>query len=343
MFSGAAVTPPVRPVIARWWSRMASAGVDPARLCPRAALAIDALADARASSPLRTTLPALRRHLGMIADDAERMMVLCDVIGCILWLEGHPRVLEQAKGITFEPGMLWTERSAGTNAIGTALAIDHPVQVFSAEHVLPEQRPWCWASSLHDPVTGDLLGVVDLSGPQRTALPYSVTLVTAAARIAEAALHERQLERDNRLRQTYLDGIRRTRGASSALIDERGRVLLAMPASWVSGVVGTPVAPGRIRLPTGDVAEAEPLRDGAWVLWGVDRVTARSTPQRPRLYVRRLGRHGRTVAVGDAPPRSLSLRQAEAIAPLVLHLDGLSAEQPTLHCTATRASLWCGR
>ena len=32
--------------------------------------------------------------------------------------------------------MLWTEDSAGTNAIGTALAIDHAVQIFSAEHFL---------------------------------------------------------------------------------------------------------------------------------------------------------------------------------------------------------------
>ena len=58
--------------------------------------------------------------------------------------------------------MLWTEDSAGTNAIGTALEIDHAVQVFSAEHFLAEQhgvvvlggadpRPGdaarCWASS----------------------------------------------------------------------------------------------------------------------------------------------------------------------------------------------------
>jgi hypothetical protein len=331
-FSGTTAAPPVRPVIARSWSRMTGAGLDPERLRPRSALATDALADVRASSPLRATLPALRHHLGTIADDAEHVMVLCDAMGRILWLEGHPRVLEQAKGITFEPGMLWTEHSAGTNAIGTALAIDHPVQVFSAEHFLPEQHPWwCSAAPLHDPVTGDLLGVIDVSGPQRTAHPYSLTLVTAATRIAEAVLHERRLERDNSLRQTYLDRIRRSRGASSALIDECGRVLLAMPASWVSGVVDTPHAPGRVRLPSGGVAEAEPLGDGAWVLWGVDSGTVGPTPQRPRLHLRLLGRHGHTVAVGEAAPRSLSLRQAEAVALLVLHPEGMTAKQLTLH------------
>ena len=61
--------------------------------------------------------------------------------------------------------MLWSEDSAGTNAIGTALAIDHAVQVFSAEHFLADQHAWwCSAAPIHDPVTGALLGVVDISG-----------------------------------------------------------------------------------------------------------------------------------------------------------------------------------
>jgi hypothetical protein len=331
-FSGTATAPPVRPVIARSWSRMAGAGLDPAHLRPRAVLSSDDLADARVSSPLRTTLPALRRHLGTIADDAEHVMVLCDAAGRILWLEGHPRVLEQAQGITFQPGMLWTEHSAGTNAIGTALAIDHPVQIFSAEHFLPEQHPWwCSAAPLHDPMTGELLGVVDVSGPQRTAHPYSLMLVTAAARIAEAVLRERQLEHDNLLRQVYLDRIRRSRGSASALVDARGRVLLTIPASWVSGVVDLPSTPGSMRLPSGAVVEAEPLEAGAWILWAAGRQGVPRAPRRPHLHLQLLGRHGHTVGVDDATPQPLSLRQAEAAALLVLHPDGLTADQLTLH------------
>jgi transcriptional regulator of acetoin/glycerol metabolism len=48
--------------------------------------------------------------------------------------------LGRRAGITVVEGMCWTEDSAGTNAIGTPLAIDHAVQVFSAEHVLPDQH-----------------------------------------------------------------------------------------------------------------------------------------------------------------------------------------------------------
>ena len=99
-------------------------------------------------------MPVLRRCLGALADDAQHVLVVCDEAGRILWLEGHERVKEDAvERIRFSEGMLWTEDSVGTNAIGTALEIDHAVQVFSAEHFLAEQHGWwCSAAPIHDPV-----------------------------------------------------------------------------------------------------------------------------------------------------------------------------------------------
>ena len=126
-------------------------------------------------------------------------MVITDADGRILWLEGHPGVRARADRIAFEEGMLWTEDSAGTNAIGTALAIDRAVQVFSAEHFLPEQHAWwCSAAPIHDPATGAPLGVVDVSGPMRTAHPHSLALVNAAAEVAEAILRFRLIAEADR-------------------------------------------------------------------------------------------------------------------------------------------------
>lgn len=101
--------------------------------------------------------------------------------------------------------MLWTEVSAGTNAIGTALAIDHAVQVFSAEHFLPEQHTWwCSAAPVHDPSTRELLGVVDLSGSMPTAHPHSLALVMAAAQMAESVLRFERAVADHRRRRAEL-------------------------------------------------------------------------------------------------------------------------------------------
>jgi hypothetical protein len=206
--------PPIgaRPVIAQSWARVARRRGEPGALHPRRALDARDVDEVRRASPLREVLPVLRHHLGSMADDAEHVMVLCDDTGCILWIEGHPSVRHRADGIAFAEGMLWTEDSAGTNAIGTALAIDHAVQVFAAEHFLPEQHAWwCSAAPIHDP-SGRVLGVVDISGPLATAHPHSLALVMAAAERAEDVL---------RLAHSG-------RGAAA----DRGRVLSAEQTGW---------------------------------------------------------------------------------------------------------------
>ena len=195
----------VRPVIEQSWQRLVGAGLDPDHLEPCRAFARDELRDRRAESPLSGCIDVLRHCLGGLAREAEHVMVVVDGSGRILWMEGDPRVRRRADRIAFEEGMLWTEASAGTNAIGTALAIDHAVQVFSAEQFLPEQHTWwCSAAPMHDPATGELLGVVDLSGSMPTAHPHSLALVMAAAQMAESVLSFERAVADDRRRRTEL-------------------------------------------------------------------------------------------------------------------------------------------
>lgn len=202
----------IRPVIDDSWRRMSSAGIDPDRLHPRQAIGRDDLEQARGMSPLSGVIDVLRSCLLQYADDAEHLMVVADGDGRLLWIEGHTTVRRRAEGITFVEGMYWTEDSAGTNAIGTALAIDHPVQIFSAEHFLPEQHLWwCSAAPIHDPATGEVIGIIDLSGPARTAHPISLALVSAAARLAEETLLVRHAAEQAR-RQT--DSVPRRPGAA---------------------------------------------------------------------------------------------------------------------------------
>ena len=86
--------------------------------------------------------------------------------------------------------------------MGTALAVDHPVQIFSAEHFAEPVHEWtCAAAPLHDPDTGERIGVIDLSGGLSTAHPHSLALVATAARMIETmALRERR-EQDQKLHE----------------------------------------------------------------------------------------------------------------------------------------------
>ncbi|MFR9777381.1 GAF domain-containing protein [Micromonospora sp. MS34] len=181
------VTPDrVRDVVRRSWER--SALLDPETTAP-VDLTDDALASYRAAHPLARVLPLFRDLLGGIAQDGAHLMAVCDAYGRLLWVEGHPGVLRHAERMNFVPGARWDEAHAGTNAPGTALAVDHSVQIFATEHfVRPVQRWTCAAAPIHDPATGRLLGAVDITGGDHLATPQSLALVRATARAAEAFL-----------------------------------------------------------------------------------------------------------------------------------------------------------
>lgn len=323
--------PAVRPIIDQSWRRIATSGLDVRRLRPRPALADARAVDAaRAASPLADALPVLRRCLCANAGDAEHVMVVCDAGGRILWVDGDPDVRRSAEDIGLAEGMRWTEDSAGTSAIGIALAIERAVQVFSAEHLWPELHAWsCSAAPINDPATGELLGAVNLSGPVRAAHPNNLALVVAAAALVEDRLRSRRAAEDHRLVETYVERAASPR-RSTAVVSASGQVLMAQPQGWVTGTLPAPLQEGPVTLPAGRRAVAEPLDDGrGWMLWEVEQRGRGAAPS-PVLSLRLLGRD-RRARVGDGPWLSLSLRHAEIVALLALRPGGLTGEQLTLH------------
>lgn len=313
----------VRPVIAQSWRRLVGAGLDPAILHPRLALEPHEIERARAASPLNAVMPTLRMCLQRFAEDSQHMMVVVDARGRVLWLEGTGRVRHSASHIAFGEGMLWTEDSAGTNAIGTALAIDHAVQIFSAEHFLSEQHSWwCSAAPIHEPGTGEILGVVNLSGPVRSAHPHSLALVMAAAQMAESVLAGAREREDERLRQVYAQ---RGGGSRSALVSADGRVLASRPSGWLHGRIECPSTPGPLQA-GGYELVGERLHGGdAWVLQAP--APPRSSP--PRIRLRLVGDGPMTVQVDDEPPAVIGPRHAEVLLLLLRHRGGLTADALT--------------
>ena len=191
------VRPPERPraLVARSWSRVMRLGLLADQVNTRRPMTPDELQRRRRTSRLSLVIDELRRVLTSVADASMFLVVVCDADGVVLWREGSARVQLTADRLGFLEGMVWTEQVVGTNAIGTALAEAAPVQLFSAEHYENQQHPWyCTAAPIHDPRDGELLGVVDVSGPALTLHPAIGALVESAVRLAEAALwrHHRE-------------------------------------------------------------------------------------------------------------------------------------------------------
>lgn len=227
--SGGRVTTGLRRVVSRSWDRMLALGVTPdVRSLPDPA-APEVVERRRAESPISGVLPQLRASLTAVAEDAEHIMVITAADGFVLWREGATRVARLAEGLGFSPGADWTEESVGTNAIGTALAEHASVQLFSAEHFARAQHPWtCTASPIHDPRTGEMLGVVDLSGPAPTVHPTTVALVHTAVRLAESGLWAQHEQRLDSLRAVAAPLLAR-RSGPALVVDDHG---------WVAGATG---------------------------------------------------------------------------------------------------------
>lgn len=220
-----------RPVVQRSWSRVLAAGLQPDRSNKRNQVGPDELELRRRTSPLRDVIGDLFSVIESLADASAVLLVVTDADGVILWRRGAARVQRGADGLGFTDGALWTEERVGTNAIGTALAEAAPVQLFSAEHFETAQHAWyCTAHPIHDPRTGDLLGIVDVSGPALTLHPTVAALVETSVRLAEAQLWRRHAERLARLRHS-----------AEHLAAGSGPLLVVDDHGWVAYTAGVTV------------------------------------------------------------------------------------------------------
>ncbi|WP_410666321.1 GAF domain-containing protein [Amycolatopsis sp. lyj-84] len=230
---------PPRPLVSRSWSRALSLGLAADGVNARDSVPLDEVARRRRASPLRHVVESLGQVLGATSDTANMLLVVTDADGIILWRAGSPAVKRRADTLGFTEGAEWTESRVGTNAIGTALAEAAPVELLAGEHFEQGQHPWyCTASPVHDPRTGELLGVIDVSGPALTLHPAIAALVETGRRLAESELwrhHQQGLDKLRKTAEPVVAGV----GGPALLVDDDG---------WVAHAAG--IAPGeRIAAP----------------------------------------------------------------------------------------------
>jgi two-component system sensor histidine kinase KdpD len=173
-----------RPLILKSWKRCAEMHVDAARRSAPLAISRDAqLRDLRAANEplLRAAFPVVHRLVAHLCESGYAV-VLTDKSGCILQVAGDDGVRRKLERIDFIPGGNWSESAAGTNAIGTALADRRPVQVMAAEHFC---EGWtdltCTAAPIRDPFSGQVIGVLDITGHYRLIRTHLMSLLAVSA------------------------------------------------------------------------------------------------------------------------------------------------------------------
>jgi hypothetical protein len=321
----------VREAIADSWRRSSAAGVAPTgnRFAPVVA-GEEETHDLWEDHPLGRAYPLIRSCLAATAEEGGYLIVISDADGVLLSIEGSAAIrMRAAEVMNFAEGTLWSEQGAGTNAIGTAVAVDHAVQVFGPEHFHePVQRWVCSAAPIHDPDTGALIGVIDLTGDFSTVHPASLAVATATATAVEGSLLLELQERDARVRARYGEMVARA-PATSALVAPSGRPITRLPATWgAKDRLTIPPGGGELVLPNGAPAVAEPVNSArnVFVVQTVDRRVKAGA--RPLVKLTLLGR-GRATLDMDGRHEELRPRLAEILVLLCAHPDGMSAEALT--------------
>jgi hypothetical protein len=317
---------PPRAVVARSWQRVMSLGVPPDGSTLRDPLPREEVQRRRAHSLLEAVIGELTQVIGAVADASLMLLVVTDADGVVLWREGTSSVRHRADRLGFAEGARWTEARVGTNAIGTALAEAAPVELFSAEHYEQAQHAWyCTASPVHDPRTGRLLGVIDVSGPALTLHPAVGALVETARRLAESLLwrrHEQQLERIRQSAAPVLAGV----GGPALVVDDDGWVAQSSGLA-VGDRIAAPAADRVVCVPGLGLCLPERLAYG-WLVRPPAPDGRSGTPAGLELRLDLSGEPAIELVAGDSRwRRRLTRRHAEIL--LILHRagpQGLSAQ-----------------
>ncbi|WP_345312582.1 helix-turn-helix domain-containing protein [Gordonia alkaliphila] len=180
----------VRTMVADSWLRSVQRGIDPVDAEPTASILTPTDFEEYRKAHRLTAIRELVQSL-MLDDIADSGVVvaLADREGRLLWIEGDSTARDRAAAINFVEGSLWSEDTVGTNAPGLALSLGRGVQILGPEHFASSVQDWnCAAAPVHDPLTGELLGVIDVTGGSAAAAPFALAAVRSVVAAVEREL-----------------------------------------------------------------------------------------------------------------------------------------------------------
>jgi hypothetical protein len=179
--------PAVRPRVQASWVRSQRYGVSPEAVEPvfAGSLATDSLfyeCGAEVLGRLHGTL--VNEPVGLMITDAEGLVLA-------RWSDDR-EINRSLDRVHLAPGFYFSERTAGTNGLGLALADRAPSLVRADEHfVAPLRRYTCAAVPVLDPRTGDMVGTINMTTWSDASSDLLLALAQSAAGNTSALMHVR--------------------------------------------------------------------------------------------------------------------------------------------------------
>ena len=163
-------------------------------------------------------LDRLERELS----DTRMTAILTDAQAWVLDRRAGERSLNAyLDKVLLAPGFSYAEKFIGTNGIGTALEEKRAFHVFGHEHFVDRlQTLSCAGAPIRDPISGNVVGVIDVTCWESDASLLMSVLVQEAARDIEGRLFELSYERERALLQEFLATCRRTKRPVLSVSDD---------------------------------------------------------------------------------------------------------------------------
>ncbi|MDX2424694.1 MAG: sigma-54-dependent Fis family transcriptional regulator [Cycloclasticus sp.] len=176
----------------------------------------------------KAALPVIKDARNVL-DDNQLLMLLTSAEGTILEREGNSKSLMMADTQQLVVGSNWSEERCGTNAVGTAISLQRPVQVIAREHYCDMTQVWgCAAVPIRDLRDGRTLGILDTTGPEHSFLSMNLGWVNSMASCIELRLNEAQSKSKYRLIEDCMGQIRRWHKEKIMVFDKEGFLI------WIS-------------------------------------------------------------------------------------------------------------
>lgn len=196
----------IRQDISYSWQRSKSFKVQPDRLD------LPFVREPNLDCPLVSAAGPVLRQLAEGLVDEPVSVILTSADGVVLTrISSSQRLTRTLDGVNLAPGFSYSEEFAGTNGIGTALETRQPTLVTGAEHYVDcLGHLACAGVPITHPISGTLVGALDLTGWVEDGGPLLATLARSATAQIEGRLLAQASAEQTALLNAYLKVCRRS-------------------------------------------------------------------------------------------------------------------------------------
>jgi transcriptional regulator of acetoin/glycerol metabolism len=172
---------------------------------------------------IEVALPFMLNLYGLFQNSGF-MIVLSDENGYVMESFGDTDCMSDARKIRFIKGASWQEIEVGTNAIALSLLSGKAVQMSGAEHYCKKHHCFtCSAAPIYGN-SGQIIAVLDLSGPAQASYSHTLGMVAAAANAISMQIGIQQKNYELSLMNKRLNSIFSTMSDGIILFDKLGIV-----------------------------------------------------------------------------------------------------------------------